>query len=253
MDIEAFENLLLDPEALEQERGMIPAATLALTATPADSRLAEHLYRGYRVMRLRPDGDTYCARTFARVDDEGLPQHHYDQGAGIEWGYLGHGPQTLAYDILAYEAGESLARYHHRAFHSDVVATLPHYVSHAPGVHLEWTLIGEEIRDWLRQQDRPHIISARLGLDIWRRGPDGRLHTLVSEQFLLDRRYALELELEPFEHRPGEYQVKVLQIYEEQFAPLESGLPVWQCVRDVPSTQVSLPFSVRVPEYGIRE
>jgi hypothetical protein len=186
-------------------------------------------YRGYRVMASRPEGGIYCAYVAVEVNGQPLPIH-YRQSRDVEWGYLGAGPQALAYDILTHEYGETLARNHLQAFTEAVIAQLPSYVSKDEGAHLEWTLTSAEIRDWLLKQGRPEHVRVYVPSDDWTVGADGIPRTTVVARFLPDRRLRLELALE---YTDTSIYRKVLWAKEQELRADSGPWLLWHDVREV--------------------
>jgi transcriptional regulator with XRE-family HTH domain len=186
-------------------------------------------YRGYRVMAARPEGGIFCAYVAVEVDGQPLPMH-YRESRDVEWGYLGAGPQALAYDILAHEYGETLARNHLHAFTENVVAQLPSYGSKDEGAHLEWALTSAEIRDWLLKQGRPEHIRVYVPLDDWTVGADGIPRTTVVARFLPERRLRLELALE---YSDTSAYRKVLSAREQELREGPGPWLLWHDVREV--------------------
>lgn len=213
-----------------------------LDRAEAERKQAGHIYKGFRELRRGdPDGRVYVDDLWVLVDGHRLPLRSYLLSTGIEWGYLGSGPLALAYDLLVHEFGESLAGYHYKAFAYDFVCHLPapFRMRQVPGFHLEWTLTSSEIRHWLEKQPRPPSIEVHLNPHAWRVQEDGRICATVYEQFLLDRRFVFELELDDDEYKKGRWKINRRRIYEEQLLPLDIGLLAWHYVRDVEGRDTS--------------
>jgi hypothetical protein len=175
------------------------------------------------------NGASYCAYVAVEVDGQPLPAHYW-QSRGVEWGYLGAGPQALAYDILTHEYGETLARNHLEAFTAAVVAQLPSHISKDAGVHLEWTLTSAAIREWLLQQGRPERIRVYVPQDDWDVDADSIPRTTVVARFLPDRRLKLELALE---YSATSAYRKVLAAKEQELREDPGPWLLWYDVREV--------------------
>jgi hypothetical protein len=161
------------------------------------------------------------------VDGRPRPAHYWDRAA-VEWGYPGVGPQALAYDLLVYEYGDTLARNHLSEFAEQIVARFPREVSGTPGVHQEWTLTGDAIREWLQQQGRPERIKVFVPPLEWVAQADGLPRMTIYTRFLPDRRLVLELERKP----SGTTYVPVVRsAIEQELRPDPEPTLVWH---DVP-------------------
>jgi hypothetical protein len=180
-------------------------------------------------MVQRPDGVLYSEQLVVEVDGQPLPVHYWS-GAAVEWGYPGAGPQALAYDLLAYEYSDALARNHLAEFTEQVVAQLPREVSDRPGLAQEWTLTGTAIRDWLQQQGRPERIQVFVPALGWVAQPDGPPRMTIYSQFLPDRRLVLELVRQPSGTR---YIPVVRSAVEQELQPDPAPWLVWHDVREV--------------------
>jgi transcriptional regulator with XRE-family HTH domain len=219
--------LLPRPQLLD--RVDVPGPDREVSEPPqSPATLLGREYRGYRVMASRPEGGTCCAYVAVEVDGQPLPMH-YRQSRDVEWGYLGAGPQALAYDVLTHEYGETLARNHLQAFTEDVVAQLPSHVSKDEGAHLEWTLSSDAIRDWLLKQGRPEQVRVYVPSDDWTVGADRVARTTVVARFLPDRRLRLELALERTD--TSAYR-KVLSAWEQELRADLGPWLLWHNVRE---------------------
>jgi transcriptional regulator with XRE-family HTH domain len=193
-------------------------------------------YRGYRVLAQRPDDEFYTAALVVEVNGQSLPTHYWNS-SGVEWGYLGAGPTALAYDLLVHEYNPTLARNHLQGFAEAVVARFPQAETGGPGSHLQWTLTGQEIRDWLLQQGRPDHISVYWAARDWVVRADGPVQMLVHAQFLPERRLVLELERREYDHSTAPV---VRGAIEEEWRTGASAWLAWHYVRDVESSEYDL-------------
>ncbi len=193
-------------------------------------------YRGYRILAQRPDHALYTAALVVEVNGQPLPAHYW-YSSGIEWGYVGAGPTALAYDLLVHEFNPTLARNHLRGFVEAVVARFPQAETGGPGSQLQWTLTGQEIRDWLLQQERPDHVSVYWSAQEWVGQADGPAQMLVHAQFLPERRLVLELERQEYDNSTAPVVRKAV---EEEWRVGSSRWPAWYYVRDVASSEYYL-------------
>lgn len=216
----------------------LPDPLLATPSPPAGQPAAapdmpppvqERYYRGYRNMVPDGKGDTYCESVSVLVNGHPLVAHYQDS-VSVEWGYLGAGPRALAYDILDYEFGESVARHHLHAFLEQVIAHWPTYVSKEPGFHLEWTLTRTELRAWMAQQPRPREIWVRIPADAWVAQKEGRPRATGYAEFLPGRRLVVEFILEEYETRGF---AQVLTAMEQELRADPEPWLLWHNVREV--------------------
>jgi hypothetical protein len=188
-------------------------------------------------MAEHAEGETYCAYVSVEVNGNPLPRHYWGASQGVEWGYLGSGPEALAYDLLAYEYGETLARNHLHNFTESVVAQFPHYVSAAPGPHLEWTLTAAAMEEWLQQQGRPERIRVYVPHDMWEDPGNGIPVSTVYARFLPECRLVLALEL--LNTSPVGYR-QVVSAKEQELRTSAEGWLIWYDVRAVDSNEYEL-------------
>jgi transcriptional regulator with XRE-family HTH domain len=191
--------------------------------------LSGHQYRGYRILAARPDGESYTDQVVVEVNGQPLPAHYWNS-SGVEWGYQGAGPTALAYDLLAYEFDTTLARNHLTNFTEAVVARFPRVLTGDAGSHLQWTLSGQEIRDWLLQQGRPDHVSVYWSARDWVVRADGPAQMLVHAQFLPEHRLVLELERREYANSTTPV---VRWAIEEEWRTGASHWPAWHHVREV--------------------
>jgi transcriptional regulator with XRE-family HTH domain len=202
----------------------------AAGSDPSPARpIRDHEYKGYRVMVQRADGVSYSDQLVVEVDGHPLPAQYWS-GAEVEWGYPGAGPQALAYDLLAYEYSDALARNHLAEFAGEIIAHFPREVSDHPGHQHEWTLTGAALHDWLQQQGRPERIQVFVPASGWIAQPDGPPQMTVYTQFLPDRRLVLDLERKA----SGTRYIPVVQsVIEQELRPDPAPWLVWHDVREV--------------------
>jgi hypothetical protein len=188
-------------------------------------------------MAERPDGETYCAYVSVEVNGNPLPRHYWGSSHGVEWGYLGSGPEALAYDLLAFEYDETLARNHLHSFTEGVVAQFPRYVSAEPGPHLEWSLTAAQMQEWLQEQGRPEPIRVYVPQDMWEDWGSGTPVSTVYARFLPDRRLVLGLEL--LNTSPMGYR-QVVSAKEQELRTSPEGWLIWYDARAVDPSEYQL-------------
>jgi hypothetical protein len=136
----------------------------------------------------------------------------------------------LAYDLLAYEYGDALARNHLAEFAGEIIAHFPREVSDQPGIHQEWTLTGEQMREWLHQHGRPEQIKVFVPPVGWVAQAEGPPRMTVYTLFLPDHRLMLELERKSSGTR---FIPIVRSATEQELRPDPAPWLVWHDVRDV--------------------
>ncbi len=154
---------------------------------------------------------------------------------GVAWGWDVDVPGECAV-VVTEGDGSTLARNHLRGFVEAVVARFPQTQAAAPGAHLHWTLAGQEVRDWLLQQERPDHVSVYWSAQEWMVRADGAAQMLVQAQFLLDRRLVLERERHEYDNSTAPV---VRGAVEEEWRVGARRWPAWHYVRCHP-TRISL-------------